>query len=204
LIRNVAFSTARLFWFWGLLAAVALGFRIAREGFRSWHKAGSSARLLILSMLWIWMAFLPYSFLTYMQFVPSRHTYFASAGLALIVGAGALAAAGRFLRPRLALALIGLVAVAHNAGYIWTRKHAQYLERAAPIEAIIHAARASSTPLLIHCFPFPFPAAEAAVVVAARKPASFVRPWAGDPRPGVLCLDPASHKRFPLRQVPIK
>jgi hypothetical protein len=189
--RTVAFSTARLFWFWGLLAAATLMLFRNRE----------RLRLLALAMAWIAIAFLPYSFLTYMNFVPSRHTYLASAGLALVVGAGFAAFADRLYARRWLVGTVAVVAVLYNAGYVWVKKHQQYLERAAPIEAVVRAARAANGPVLVHCFPYPFPAAQAAVMVAAGKPATAVRMWSGDlsapPPEGVLCLDPSpgGHER---------
>ncbi|MBI2820366.1 MAG: hypothetical protein HYX73_10335 [Acidobacteria bacterium] len=74
-------SLARLLWPWGLLALVAvLLCRVKEYG-----------RLQLISALWMGIALLPYSFLSYMLHVPSRQTYLASLGLAWIVGTGFLA-----------------------------------------------------------------------------------------------------------------
>jgi hypothetical protein len=189
--RTLALSTARLFWFWGLLAAAAIALFRSRE----------RLRLLAVAMAWIIIAFLPYSFLTYMNFVPSRHTYLASVGLALVAGAGFTAVADRRGARRWAVGALAVVAILHNAGYIWVKKQRQFLERAAPVEAVIRAARTTKGPLLIHCFPYPFPAAQAAVMVAAGKPAASIRMWSGDPSEpppeGALCFDtsPGRHRR---------
>jgi hypothetical protein len=187
-VRTVAFSAARLFWFWGLLAIITLAALRTRE----------RLRIVTLALTWIVIAFLPYSFITYMKFVPSRHTYFASAGLSLVVGAAFVAFAEREKARKWVVAAVAAIAILHNAGYVWTRKHRQYLERAAPVEAVVRAARASSGPVLIHCFPFPLSAAVAAVIVTTGRPASDVRMWSGDiskAPEGVLCLDPRSHRR---------
>ena len=171
--RTVAYSAARLLWFWGLLGLAALA--IFRERRR--------VRLLAVAAAWICIAFLPYSFLTYMPFVPSRHTYFASAGLALIVAAGFLALAGRLRGLRWAPAAVAAVVALHNAGYVWTKKQGQYVERAAPIQAVIRAARSGDGPVYVRAFPYPFPAAVAAVMIETGRPADAVRPWSGKSNP---------------------
>ncbi len=176
--RTIVYSGARLLWFWGLLGLAALA--MLRRGLP----------ILALAAAWILIAFLPYSFLTYMPFVPSRHTYFASAGLALMVAAGFLALADRMRGLRWAPATIAAVIVLHNAGYVWTKKQAQYRQRAEPIQAVIRAARSTNGPVYLRDFPYPFPAAVAAVVIEAGKPADAVRQWGGK---GILrtgaCLD---------------
>ena len=63
-------STARLFWFWGLLSLIVLAAWRVRE----------RISLLLVAAAWVAITFGPYIFLTYMARVPSRHTYFASAG----------------------------------------------------------------------------------------------------------------------------
>ena len=75
---NWARSVLRLLWPWGL--AVLLTMAILR--------GAGQVRLLTVGAVWIGVGLLPYSFLTYMPRVPSRHTYLASAGLALIAAAG--------------------------------------------------------------------------------------------------------------------
>lgn len=173
-----AVSTARLFWFWGLAAVIALLAAGGKEKFR----------LLALGLAWIWICFLPYSFLTYMNRVPSRHTYLASAGLAWIAAAGyvALRRTGAKWLP-----WVAATAVLYNAAYIWTRKHSQFLERAAPIGAVVRAAKAANGPVYVHGFPYPFSAAEAAAFIEGGKPLNSVRQWTGDRQPGILWLDKA-------------
>jgi hypothetical protein len=80
-LKTLTVSIGRLFWFWGLASVlVLLALRPSR-----WR------RTLIFAAVWIVVTFLPYSFLTYMPRVPSRHTYLASAGLSLVVAAALLA-----------------------------------------------------------------------------------------------------------------
>jgi hypothetical protein len=163
-------STGRLFWIWGFLGLAAVTI---------WKKDQRRVFLLI-AMGWILITFLPYSFLTYMPRVPSRHTYFASAGLALIVAAGFLAVRDRFRQPWVPIALAAVI-VLHNCGYLWIRKQAQYLERAAPTEQLIKFARQTNGPVYVHCFPYSRWIAEAAVEVGAGKPHGTVR-FVADPK----------------------
>ncbi|HEU0120655.1 MAG TPA: hypothetical protein VFQ91_09035 [Bryobacteraceae bacterium] len=75
-LTTAAQSIWRLFWVWGLIAMAALW--IARRRFELPWFAGALA--------WMFIVLLPYSFLTYQNSVPSRHTYLASAGVAFLAG----------------------------------------------------------------------------------------------------------------------
>ena len=154
-------SYARLMWFWGLLSLLAL---------LVWRTARSH-RVVALAAVWIVIAFLPYSFLTYMPRVPSRHTYLASAGLAWVVAAGFLVFCRRFERPSRwpAYALAATILV-HNCGYIWVKKRAQFLERAAPTEVLVDFARQAAGPVRVRCFPYGREVAELAVQMRLGKP----------------------------------
>ena len=136
------FSYARLLWIWGVLSLLTIGLLKPKE----------SRPLILTAVVWIPIALLPYSFLTYMRFVPSRHTYLASLGLSWIVGAAFWALYARLLRYRRpigAAVLSGVLAV--NIGYLWTRKRRQYLERAAPTEALVALARRTSGLIYMRC-----------------------------------------------------
>jgi hypothetical protein len=159
-------SMARLLWFWGWLAAAAIG--LARD--RKLRAIAARA------LAWMGIALLPYSFLTYDNRIPSRQTYLASAGLALLVGLAATRITGR----RFAAAVLAAILIS-NMGYLWTRKRAQFLERAAPTAQLIAFARRTRGPIWVHCFPLPRIVAEEAVHLSTgRSPASLV--W--DPAPG--------------------
>jgi hypothetical protein len=200
-LRTIAISTARQYWFWGLLGTAALLLAGAKARFR----------ILALGLAWSSIAFLPYSFLTYMKFVPSRHTYFASVGVALVVAAGFLALFQRWGRldparvaapRRWLMPMVLALVILHNSAYVWIWKHRQYMERAAPVLAVIQAARATGGPVYVHCFPFPLNAADAASTVEAGRPPGTVRQWQQgsqpDPPPArILCLDPRSHGPHP-------
>jgi hypothetical protein len=139
-------SFARLFWFWGLLAVLAvLIWRPVRY-----------AKIVSTGLLWAGLALVPYSFLTYSTRIPSRQTYLASAGVALVVGCAFATLQERWWRRRAVIvAAICALVVIHNVGYLWTKKRAQFLERAAPTEQLIALARTSKGPIFVECFPRP-------------------------------------------------
>jgi hypothetical protein len=196
---TIAISTARLLWVWGLLGAIGLAIAGGKGRFR----------MMAIAFAWIWIALLPYSFITYMNRVPSRHTYFASAGLALLVATGFLAVAGRFRLPRWAAGAIVAAVILANSAYVWTWKHRQFMERAAPIAAVAQAARNTTGPIYVHCFPFPFIAAEQAAMVEAGRPDGAVILWregpnSGPPPEGILCLDPRSKGPHPSHAIRLR
>jgi len=150
-------SCFRVLWFWGLAAGAAIW----------WWNDGVLRRSALAALAWIGIALAPYSFLTYSTAIPSRQTYLASAGLALLVG---LARAhwspqGR-AHPRLLAAVVALV-LAHNIGYLWLKKRPQFLERAAPTDQLIALARRTSGPIWVRCFPRNHYIAEEAVHLGA-------------------------------------
>lgn len=133
-------SLLRMLWIWGLAAAALLLWRRDRPGIR----LGAAA------LGWMLAALLPYSFLTYMTRVPSRHTYLAAAGLALLAGAAWRARPeGRAWAAGLALAV-----VLHNAGYLWVRKLPQYERRMAATERFLDFARRHEGPIVVECSPY--------------------------------------------------
>ena len=151
-------SMFRMLWVWGLVAVGVLLALRRRE----------ALPLLGIALAWAAVTLLPYSFLTYMLRVPSRHTYLASVGLALLAGGAMVALYDRFWPSRrVAVTAAVLFVMVQNVGYIWTRKHSQFLERARPTEELISVARTTSGPIVLECFPFPKAVAVAAVRLAA-------------------------------------
>ena len=75
---------------------------------------------------------------------------------------------------------VALVIIAHNVGYLWTKKHAQYEERAVPTEALIEMVTEHKGPVYVRCFPYGEDVARKAVEVGAGLPASLVV-WNIDP-----------------------
>ncbi len=152
---------------WGLAALVL----IAIAGIRQWRA------LLALAGAWIAITLLPYSFLTYMPIVPSRHTYFASVGSSLVVAAGlltlrtlAISSNRKWVTP-----LIAAAAILHQSGYLWTVKHRQYAQRAAPTEELVRVGSEGPERIYVKCFPYTLQLAELAVELRLeRSPGSFL------------------------------
>jgi hypothetical protein len=142
----------RLFWFWGILAVIALFV---------W-KPPRYGKVLAMGLLWAGVSLAPYSFLTYSTRIPSRQTYLASLGVALIIGC-AFQALMETNRRRWVAAAVATVFVVHNVGYLWTKKRVDFLKRAAPTEQLIELARTTGGPIYVRCFPRPPIVADAAV-----------------------------------------
>jgi hypothetical protein len=159
-------SIARMLWIWGL-AAIGVLFVLWRR--QAWP-------LLLIALVWAAITLLPYSFLTYMPRVPSRHTYLASVGLALLAGGAMVALYERFWRSRrVVVATVMLFVLLQNVSYIWTRKHSQFAERARPTEELISVAWTTSGPILVECFPFPQAVAVSAIRLGAASDPSRLR-----------------------------
>jgi hypothetical protein len=154
----------RILWIWGFVAIGAI--LLARE--RALRESA------LMAMAWIAISLAPYSFLTYSTRIPSRQTYLASAGLAMLVGLAAAHWQARAGARRAAVATVAAVVLFHNVGYIWIKKRHQFLERAAPTEQLIAVARRTPGPIWIQCFPRNHYIAEEAVHLAAGHPASDV------------------------------
>jgi len=147
-------SFGRMLFVWGLLALVFLLIVRARE---TWRMAA-------ISLAWMLIALAPYSFLTYMNRVPSRETYVASIGLAWLVGIALTTLQERFTaRPAVAVACI-IVAV--NIGILWTKKRRQFFERAQPTNLLIQAVPRAQGEIRLSCFPYSSAIARAAVQYA--------------------------------------
>lgn len=167
-------SIGRMLWIWGFISLAAI------TACREWPRW---RRMLIAAAVWAGITLLPFSFLTYMPRVPSRHTYLPSAALGFLVAAGFFTFRDR-VSPRnrwVAPALAGLI-LAHHVGYIWLWKRPQFIERAEPTEQLIELARQDSGPIYIHCFPYGQELATLAIEVGLNKPASMLV-WAGTPVP---------------------
>jgi hypothetical protein len=149
----------RALWIWGWTAAAILWWRGKRDQQRS----------AAIAMAWVAIALLPYVFLTYSTAIPSRQTYLASVGLCLLFGL----AVSTLHRRDVAAAMV-VVMLAHNLGYLWVRKRAQFLQRAEPTERLIRLARRTDGPIWMQCFPRTDWIAREAVQLAAGKPDSIL------------------------------
>lgn len=147
-IQTIANSFWRLFWFWGLLAAAFLVLRRRKRGIILIAAVLASAGV----------AFLPYAFLTYMARVPSRHTYLASAALAVLVGFAWMElrrwSMDSALSRRAVPAALATALILYNCGYVWFKKHPQFVRRAEPTEELSRFARQHRGRIHIKCFPY--------------------------------------------------
>jgi len=195
-------SYGRMLWFWGILAAASVllwsrsgrkerrpetkiedrGSRIEDDGGRArrfWTFDPRSSildprSLIFVSFIWMGIGFIPYMFVDYMQRIPSRQTYLASAGLAWLVGAAIVIMKERCAKNyKWAPPVILLLILSHNVAYLWTKKRQQFLERAQPTERLLSLARSVDGPIFVKCFPPPLAHlhAEAALKLILNKPA---------------------------------
>jgi len=150
-------SIFRMLWGVGLASIAVLAL---------WRRK-ALAWLLALTIGWMAISLLPYSFLTYMSRVPSRHTYIAAAGLALLVGWAAAVTWEKAARRHRSLAVAAaILIVLANTAYLWTRKHQQYVERARPTEEIRRKLAAGDGPVRVCGFPYSPGIAESVVVLS--------------------------------------
>jgi hypothetical protein len=146
-------SLARMLWVWGAVSLITMWI---------W-RAATRIRLTAMAACWMVVALLPYSFLTYMPVVPSRHTYLAGVGLSLIVAAGYLTLREQARIQRRVVAAVTLLIFTHQCGYLWIRKQRQYLERAEPTELLVQSLRDRRGLVDVYCFPYAAQAADLAV-----------------------------------------
>jgi hypothetical protein len=126
-------------------------------------------------LAWIGVGLAPYSFLLYSTRIPSRQTYLASAGLAMLCGLAMAHWQARAGSRRGVVAAVAAVVLLHNVGYLWTKKRSQFLERAAPTEQLIALARRTPGPIWVQCFPRNrFIAEEAAHMGAGYAPSDLI------------------------------
>ncbi len=153
-------SVGRLLWIFGWLALVALRF----VGPDRWWRGLPAA------LGWMGIALVPYSFLTYSTRIPSRQVYLASAGLALLVGSALARIAGHKFA---AVVLAAMLVI--NTATLWTKKYRQFMERAAPTEALLDFARKTPGAIWVQCFPLPpFVAGEAMHLMLGRPASDLV------------------------------
>jgi hypothetical protein len=118
-----------------------------------WIRRRTDRFTIAFACLWILLGILPHSFLQYMPRIASRHTYLASAGLALLVGVALTRLSRRI--PPIAFAVVCAVILIVNVEILWVKKFAQFRERAEPTELVKAAARRAAGPLTIECTPVP-------------------------------------------------
>ncbi len=150
---------AELFWVWGIVALISI---------LEWKPSGYKT-VLAIALAWIGLSLIPYSLLTYSRIIPSRQTYLPSIGVAIVAGLALLTFCDRYWSSRrwssrktLVAAVCAAIAV-QNIGYLWTKKRAQFLERAAPAQHLVQMARETDRPIYVACFPRTRLQAESAV-----------------------------------------
>ena len=148
-------SLARMIWVWGLVSLTAM----------SVWRSRSRIPLVATAACWMVVSLSPYSFLTYMPVVPSRHTYLAGVGLSLIVSAGFLTLRERPGCRRTVVAGVALLVLLHNFSYLWIRKQRQYNERAEPTELLVENLRDRQGRVEVYCFPYGSNTADLAVTL---------------------------------------
>jgi len=163
-IKTAFLSAGRGLWVWGWISLGALRLLGVRN--RS---------LLFAACSWILMALLPYSFLTYMTTVPSRHHYLAGVGYSLIVALALSALLERTRSAKLVVTCIVVIGV-HHSSYLWTSKYRQFDKRSEPIEAFIHYVQDEpQRPIHVGCADYFFEEARrAAYLRLGETPAKFV------------------------------
>ncbi|HYP12887.1 MAG TPA: hypothetical protein VEQ63_03100, partial [Bryobacteraceae bacterium] len=180
-ITTLINSATRLMWFWGIAAAVALTLLKKLKPV-----------FLVVVLGWTIITLLPYSFLTYMNRVPSRHTYLASVAAALLVAAAFLAVRDRWPRRPALTAAVALAFVLHNCLYLWTVKQQQYQLRAAPTHDLIRFARTYDGPIYVSCFEYAQEVATLALDMELKSQSHRLR-WINPP----VCSDHQYHRMPP-------
>ena len=163
-VRTVLFSGWRLLLPWGIAACLVVLPR--RTGFA----CGALAFSIV--------ALLPYSFLTYTDRVPSRHTYWAGLGVSLLIAAAALTlwdSRKAWLRP--AAIILACAFAVHNTAYLWTRKLPQYRIRAEATEEFLRFAAKTGPPVAIGCAPYRLEVFEFAAALKLNWPRGSVTPY---------------------------
>ncbi|HWZ31989.1 MAG TPA: hypothetical protein VNX18_11675 [Bryobacteraceae bacterium] len=118
-----------------------------------WIRRRADRGRVVFAGLWILLGLAPHSFLTYMPYLASRHTYLASGGLALLAGV-ALARVSKKI-PIPTFAAICMVILTVNVEILWVKKMSQFRERAEPTELLKAAAARAAGPIVIDCTPVP-------------------------------------------------
>jgi len=157
-VKVLVRSMGGLLWVWGLVTLLLFSMKVLRP----WP------RVVPIGLAWMVVTLLPYSFLTYMPRVPSRHTYWASVGLSLIVASGFLALRNHTAvlnRRWLVPAMASIIAI-HQCGYLWTVLHHRYTFRAEPTERLLKVARETKGTIYANCFPYSPIIAQYAIEIA--------------------------------------
>jgi len=180
-------STLRLITVWGAAALALIWF----------HRRALEMKLVYAALLWIPIALGPYAFVAYQPRVPSRHTYLASLGVALLL---AVAMQPLMHRRRLFATLL-LAYLSFNTGYLWFFKHHQFVERANVTEYMVRDAAEiwkarPNQPIQVSCFPLSPEIATIALSQRLSIPESLVKvQYSKNPSCGPITVQPLPDER---------
>jgi hypothetical protein len=180
--RTLANSAARGFWVWGLLASLVVVLARKRR----------QLRLAGLCVAWVLVALLPYSFVSYMPRIPSRHHYLASVGYCLLISVAMVLVTRATGKSWMRWALITVFAC-HNVGYVWHSKYPMFEQRAQAIESALEYGRTHrGRPIRLLCFPFNIDEARRAFEMRLGEPRSVIADEKSADLPGLsFCGGPA-------------
>ena len=136
-------------------------------GLLAWVRRRRDWIRIAFAFAWILLGIAPHSFLTYMPQLASRHTYLASGGLALLVGAAMVRLSKHI--STVAFGAVCVTAVLLNVEIIWVKKMSQFRERGEPTELLKTAARAAAGPITVECTPVPDLVVESALESVGAK-----------------------------------
>jgi hypothetical protein len=163
----------RLVWPW--LVVLVVLFRIDLRRWPEPRPLGAAAGAMALALL-------PYIFLTYSRYLPSRQVYIASMILVWLLAW--LYAQLRNPKLRIAFAAAFLTV---NLSYLWFQKDRQFERRAAPTTQLLQLLR-SHRPTQILIFDFPYPEPDIAKDVSFLVP-GWTRDLVGVHGTGESCVD---------------
>lgn len=141
-VANLLRTLWRIYLPWGIAALAYLLWK---------RKTAPAAAALCFSIVTL----LPYSFLTYMPFAPSRHTYLATLGLAVTLAfAWDAITRDESARLRRFATLVTVAFLLWNPLYLWLKKYPQYHWRSQPTEAFLQFAKTHGRPVYVGPSPY--------------------------------------------------
>jgi len=176
-------SVLRLMWIWGILALAVLSI---------WSKRVPRVRMGAI-VVWAAITVLPYSFLTYMPRVPSRHLYLPSVAVCLLIAVAFGVIRRRFAHSVWIPVATCLLFILHNVGYLWVYKLHQFRQRAEVTERFLQFATTRNTGVIeVRCMPGKniWTARDAAEVVLGRSALTVVLKAGPEPGPVHVYCDP--------------
>jgi hypothetical protein len=120
-------------------------------------------------VVWIMVPMVPYAFLTYSPYIPSRQVYMAS-----MVMVSVMAYFIRQFKQFWIQLILVMAFLAYNVGYMWLRNDPQFENRAAPTTQLVTLLRSHQpAPILLEGFPYP-------ITAIAKEVSRFAPGWNRD------------------------